>query len=152
MPPPASPASAPAGPAVELQTSDYGVLVATLILPGLALIRLAPARVLPWIGGWIAFASLAAYFLHARDKRRAARGEWRTPEAVLHSWTLIGGWPGAWIAQRRLRHKNAKFRFQLVQGLIVLFFNYVALECLLRGRLMRSAFGALRSLFTAATT
>jgi uncharacterized membrane protein YsdA (DUF1294 family) len=51
---------------------------------------------------------------YARDKSKARREEWRTPELVLHLLDLAGGWPGGLIAQRIFRHKTRKFSFQAI--------------------------------------
>ncbi|MEM7577620.1 MAG: DUF1294 domain-containing protein [Planctomycetota bacterium] len=59
-------------------------------------------------GSWVAFASLVAAALVAWDKRQARRDRWRVPEATLHLWEILGGWPGSLWARRRLRHKTAK--------------------------------------------
>jgi uncharacterized membrane protein YsdA (DUF1294 family) len=53
------------------------------------------------------------------DKRRAQAGGRRVPEKVLHLLAVGGGWPGAWWAQRRLRHKTQKVRFLTVFWLLV---------------------------------
>jgi uncharacterized membrane protein YsdA (DUF1294 family)/cold shock CspA family protein len=58
--------------------------------------------------------SVLAFYLYWRDKFAAQRGAWRTPEAVLHTASLAGGWPGAWLAQRLLRHKSAKQEFRSI--------------------------------------
>jgi uncharacterized membrane protein YsdA (DUF1294 family)/cold shock CspA family protein len=58
--------------------------------------------------------SVLAFYLYWRDKFAAQRHAWRTPEAVLHAASLAGGWPGAWLAQRLLRHKSAKESFRQV--------------------------------------
>jgi uncharacterized membrane protein YsdA (DUF1294 family) len=63
--------------------------------------------------------SLVAVALYAADKRRAARGEWRVSETTLHLVALLGGWPGAWIAQQTLRHKRQKRAFMIVFWIIV---------------------------------
>ena len=50
-----------------------------------------------------------------RSDKVAARSEaQRTPEASLHLMDLLGGWPGALIAQQQFRHKTVKRSFQLV--------------------------------------
>lgn len=119
-------------------------LLLLLAAPALALWRLAPPRLLPWIAGWLALASLVTFVFYAWDKRRAVRGEWRTPEKILHLCALLGGWPGAFLAQRLLRHKNAKVSFQIVFWLVVVVFQYIAIDALLDWRLSRgiaAAFG-----------
>lgn len=56
--------------------------------------------------------SLVAYVLYAWDKVSARGGRWRTQESTLLMAGLLGGWPGALIAQESLRHKTAKAPFQ----------------------------------------
>ena len=64
---------------------------------------------------WAYFATSAATFLaYALDKSAAKRGAWRTSEQTLHLLALIGGWPGALIAQQTLRHKSSKSEFRSV--------------------------------------
>jgi len=75
------------------------------------------------IPGLYLVASLVAYFAYASDKSAARQGQWRTKEDTLHLLGLIGGWPGALLAQKQLRHKNRKSSFQ------VLFWTTVALNC-----------------------
>jgi len=61
------------------------------------------------------------FTVYALDKRAAARGGKRTPEATLHLLELAGGWPGAIAAQRVLRHKNRKLSYQVkFWGIVVL--------------------------------
>jgi len=77
--------------------------------------------------------SLLALFLYWRDKRQARAGGWRTPEKVLHGVELLGGWPGALIAQQVWRHKTRKVSFQLVFWLIVLLHQVFWIDRLLLG-------------------
>lgn len=57
--------------------------------------------------------SCASYLMYALDKEVAGRSRWRrTPESTLHLLDLVGGWPGALIAQHVARHKTAKASFQ----------------------------------------
>ncbi len=64
-------------------------------------------------------ASLVAFAAYGLDKRRARRGGRRIPEATLHALEAVGGWPGALLAGRMLRHKTVKRGFRVVRGLIV---------------------------------
>ncbi|MEQ9668262.1 DUF1294 domain-containing protein [Coleofasciculus sp. G2-EDA-02] len=61
------------------------------------------------------------FLLYAHDKSHARTGEWRIPEKTLHLCELAGGWLGAFIAQRTLRHKSSKNSYQVVFWVIVAF-------------------------------
>ena len=63
---------------------------------------------------WYLGASLFAFIAYAKDKFAARRGRWRTPEGTLHLLGLVGGWPGALIAQETFRHKSRKTSFQVI--------------------------------------
>jgi uncharacterized membrane protein YsdA (DUF1294 family)/cold shock CspA family protein len=52
--------------------------------------------------------SLLALFAYAFDKSAAVANRRRTPEQTLHALGLLGGWPGALLAQQILRHKTSK--------------------------------------------
>jgi uncharacterized membrane protein YsdA (DUF1294 family) len=60
------------------------------------------------------------FLMYAKDKSAAKKGGWRTPESTLHLFSLFGGWPGALIAQQKLRHKSKKQPFRFVFWLTVL--------------------------------
>ena len=64
-------------------------------------------------------ASAFTFLVYAKDKRAARRNRWRTPEGTLHTLALIGGWPGALIAQQVLRHKSRKNAFQLMTWMMI---------------------------------
>ena len=64
-------------------------------------------------------ASLVAFGLYWYDKQQARTGQWRTPENVLHGVELLGGWPGALVAQQVFRHKTRKVSYQVFFWLIV---------------------------------
>ncbi len=71
--------------------------------------------------------SLLTFILYARDKRLAVihagrtfrEGATRIPEATLHLWEFLGGWPGALLAQKTLRHKSNKSPFLAITWLTV---------------------------------
>ena len=58
-------------------------------------------------------ASIITFLVYAVDKSAAKNGQWRTPENTLHLLALAGGWPGALVAQKWLRHKSKKPSFQI---------------------------------------
>jgi uncharacterized membrane protein YsdA (DUF1294 family)/cold shock CspA family protein len=76
---------------------------------------LPPLVLLVYLG-----ASLITYFMYYWDKTAARTDAWRTPESTLHALSLVGGWPGALIAQQTLRHKSRKASFQVVFWLTVI--------------------------------
>ncbi|MBB5639940.1 DUF1294 domain-containing protein [Cryobacterium roopkundense] len=56
-------------------------------------------------------ASVVTFILYAVDKSRAQSGGWRVSENTLLLAGLLGGWPGAIVAQQVLRHKTRKKSF-----------------------------------------
>jgi uncharacterized membrane protein YsdA (DUF1294 family)/cold shock CspA family protein len=52
-------------------------------------------------------------FAYAFDKSAALNARRRTPEQTLHVLELLGGWPGALIAQQLFRHKTNKTSYQV---------------------------------------
>ncbi|HAT40299.1 MAG TPA: DUF1294 domain-containing protein [Rheinheimera sp.] len=71
--------------------------------------------------------SFVSYMAYAQDKRAAQRGQWRIAESTLHLLALLGGWPGALLAQQRLRHKSVKLEFRAMFSLTVMV--HLALVC-----------------------
>lgn len=65
-------------------------------------------------------ASLITYAAYGLDKSAARQGRWRTRESTLHLMALVGGWPGALVAQHTLRHKSRKAEFRVLFWLSVL--------------------------------
>jgi uncharacterized membrane protein YsdA (DUF1294 family)/cold shock CspA family protein len=111
------------------------------VLPrtAIALVFLACVLV-AMLAGFLPFWLAAVYFglsgltylVYSYDKEAAQRDQQRTPEKILQMLALFGGWPGALIAQAKLRHKNRKASFQGVFWVVVVI-NLVALVWLLRG-------------------
>ena len=88
-------------------------VVATLVFPVLwwyMKIGMFPA-ILFW-----AFAGMSSvtFILYGLDKSAAKREVQRTPESRLQFCALLGGWPGALLAQQLFRHKSSKLSFQLI--------------------------------------
>ncbi|MEZ5444450.1 MAG: cold shock and DUF1294 domain-containing protein [Gammaproteobacteria bacterium] len=107
-------------PAPRRETSQFaGVVVVTLfsclVVASVALGKTpVPVLFLYFI------ASCITFVVYAFDKSAAMNNRWRTQEGTLHLLSLIGGWPGALIAQRMFRHKSKKKEFQFVFWLIVI--------------------------------
>ncbi len=78
-----------------------------------------PPHILGWVGVWYLLASLVCFAIYAIDKLAAIAGRRRVSERALITWGLLGGWPGAIVAQHLLRHKTSKTRFLLVFWLSV---------------------------------
>jgi uncharacterized membrane protein YsdA (DUF1294 family)/cold shock CspA family protein len=72
------------------------------------------------IVGMYSLLSILAFLLYAKDKNAAALGNWRTQESTLHTLSVLGGWPGAAIAQSFLRHKSKKLSFRIIYWLTVI--------------------------------
>lgn len=89
-------------PAVSLLAAFFAALFYFV------LVWIAPLMVV----GFYALMSALSFIMYALDKSAARRGTWRTAEATLHLSDLIGGWPGALVAQRLFRHKTRKQPFQ----------------------------------------
>lgn len=89
----------------------WRILIGLFVLS--AQVSVGALSLLPW---WLVGAALASSALtwaaYGLDKRAAQQDQRRTPEATLQLLGLLGGWPGALIAQGQFRHKTAKFSFQ----------------------------------------
>ncbi|QWF17774.1 DUF1294 domain-containing protein [Lysobacter capsici] len=83
------------------------------------------------VGIYIAM-SVVSYLMYRSDKIAAQTEAQRVPEANLHLADLLGGWPGALVAQQRFRHKTAKQSFQMI------FWATVALNLVVAAWLLRS--------------
>ncbi len=57
-------------------------------------------------------ASLVTFGAYGLDKARALASGWRVSESTLLALGLLGGWPGAILAQQVFRHKTKKPRFR----------------------------------------
>jgi uncharacterized membrane protein YsdA (DUF1294 family)/cold shock CspA family protein len=113
-----------------------GWLVLTLLFVGFVGFLVFSGKLPGKVFGLYLVASLVAFVFYAWDKSAAEQGHWRTKESTLHLIALAGGWPGALLAQKVLRHKSRKQSFQVV------FWVTVVLNCAALGWLLTPA-GAL---------
>ncbi|WP_435693514.1 DUF1294 domain-containing protein [Rubritalea sp.] len=126
-------------------------LFCLLVLPLLVANRLALGSDEPttyFLIGLAIFLSinLFTYKAYKDDKQRARAKEWRVSEGTLHFLSLIGGWPAAFLAQRKLRHKCSKLNFQFTYKLTVALYLYLSLDYLLHWSLLRTLLLAVKSL------
>lgn len=86
-----------------------------LAIVGFVIVYLTINAVWPvalWTAGLYFAASLVCFLAYAIDKSAATAGRWRIAESTLLLLGVVGGWPGAIIAQQMLRHKTKKASFR----------------------------------------
>jgi uncharacterized membrane protein YsdA (DUF1294 family)/cold shock CspA family protein len=66
-------------------------------------------------------ANLVVFLYYYQDKISAVKHSWRTPENTLHWLSLLGGWGGAYIAQKLFKHKHKKMSFMFTYKFTVIF-------------------------------
>lgn len=87
------------------------------------------------IGYWYLVISVVTFLIYGKDKLAAKLSWWRTSEATLHLLSLIGGWPGAIVAHRFLKHKSIKKEFRTRFWLTVLINIVILFYLILSGQL-----------------
>lgn len=91
------------------------VVVAFLGMLGLAV---ALGALPLWVPVTYLVMSSLTFAAYASDKLHAERGARRTSESTLHLLELLGGWPGALLAQEVIRHKTSKTSYQIIFWLV----------------------------------
>jgi uncharacterized membrane protein YsdA (DUF1294 family)/cold shock CspA family protein len=116
---------APSSSSASLMLPIIGASVFAVIVTVLAVMGRAPW----WVFPWHLLLSVLTFFLYGWDKVSARGGHRRTRESTLNGLAMLGGWPGAWIAQRAWRHKSRKESF-LAAFWVAVFVNLAALAVL----------------------
>lgn len=70
---------------------------------------------------FVSLMNALSYWLYAQDKEAAQLGNRRIPENTLHLVAFLGGWPAAWLAQEKLRHKTQKQPFRRIYFCTIVF-------------------------------
>lgn len=109
------------------------VLAGLCLLPLLGGLQLLRDSGSIWLLCVYPLLSLISFVQYWSDKQHAQKGRWRTPENTLHITELLGGWPGALVAQQVFRHKTRKLSFQLVFWAIVILHQAFWVDRLLLG-------------------
>ena len=99
---------------------DFGALVFPTIFLGFILACVMQSKLHPVVLLIYVVASCLGFMVYAFDKAAAMQGNWRTQESTLHLVSLLGGWPGAMVAQSMFRHKTKKMSFRAVYWVTVL--------------------------------
>jgi uncharacterized membrane protein YsdA (DUF1294 family)/cold shock CspA family protein len=107
--------------------------------PGYALWQAGGRANASLVFGCAAGMSVISYLLYWLDKLRARHGQWRVSASTLHLVALLGGWPGAFLAQRNFRRKSLGLRFQLLFWLIVTLHQFLATDYLRGWPMVRAA-------------
>ncbi|AKX59157.1 hypothetical protein AKN88_03795 [Thiopseudomonas alkaliphila] len=94
----------------------YG-LAMLLLIAGFALFYWRHATIYPVV--IYLLLSVVSFIQYFVDKQRAVQQRPRIAEKNLHWLELLGGWPGAYLAQQWLRHKTQKTAFLWVFWCIV---------------------------------
>jgi len=108
------------------------LLAALLFWPVAGLTRLPVAWWLPLLQ--MAVLSTLMYQLYVYDKRQARHYAWRVPQTILHLGELAGGWPGAFVAQKRLRHKSSKKSYQSIFWGVILIYQVAGFDMVFDNR------------------
>lgn len=103
------------GGKAEVEPKSQGLLPASLF--AVSFMAAIAALVVAGRVHWLVFvayvtASLLTFCVYAFDKSAAMNRRRRTSEKALHFWSMVGGWPGALIAQHLFHHKSKKESFQ----------------------------------------
>lgn len=111
------PAKGSARPSLDLKSvAHYALAITSLV----AVVILAAIGKMSWIIplAYVAV-SLLLFCIYAFDKSAAMNRRYRTSEATLHWLSLLGGWPGALVAQSLFRHKTNKVSYRVTFFFIV---------------------------------
>jgi len=120
---PSSPPAVAPGPGVGALL--FAAVFLAFVAGAVATVRLPLVVLITYL-----IASCVAYVAYALDKGASLKGQWRTPESTLHLFGLVGGWPGAMLAQRTLRPTTQK------QSFLVMYWATVVLNCAALGWLL----------------
>ncbi len=76
-------------------------------------------KTLSVIAIWMLVCSCGTSVLYFIDKRRAGQNGQRISERTLLTCSALGGWPGAYLTGRKIRHKTQKLSFRIYFALAV---------------------------------
>ncbi|GAA4812881.1 DNA-binding protein [Marinicella pacifica] len=104
---------------IHTKQKNFAAILAVVFSLFLAVIYFSKIIPIHIVGIYVVM-SFLTFLLYAHDKKAAGRDAWRTQESTLHLFSILGGWPGALLAQAFIRHKSKKLSFKIVLWLTVL--------------------------------
>lgn len=107
------------GEVIKIGVFDWLFFIGLMVLPILGTFELYRNDVLWVIPTYFIF-SVIAYWVYRHDKNNAMANERRISENTLHLLEFVGGWVGAYWAQKVFRHKTKKWSYQFIYWLIIL--------------------------------
>lgn len=128
----------PGGARLPVRIGTLSYLAIAAFLP--VYIVAAVAWALPWwVHALYAATSAGCFVAYALDKSAARHGSWRLGERSLLLLGLVGGWPGAIVAQQLFRHKTRKrdFVVEFWASVALNVIAFVVLSSPWTGRLLR---------------
>lgn len=87
----------------------------TVLFASIYLVKYPPIVVLFYI-----LISAITYAVYAFDRSAMYHNDWRVSEWLLHTLSVLGGWPGALMAQALLKFKTLEQPFRMIFWLTVL--------------------------------
>ncbi|MCG2573814.1 DUF1294 domain-containing protein [Acinetobacter sp. ME22] len=102
-------------PQTRAAASSLHPIVIVMVIYALFLLLAVGLKALPsGLLLYIVLINAVCYWQYAHDKKAAQQKQRRVPEQTLHILSLLGGWPAAWFAQQKLRHKTQKQPFRQI--------------------------------------
>lgn len=109
----------------KVEKTDQTALTPMQIFSITYIVILAVLTLLGLLSGmvllFISIINVMTYWFYAQDKEAAQAGNRRVPENTLHILSFLGGWPTAWFAQQKLRHKTQKQPFRKIYFCTIVF-------------------------------
>ncbi|MBI5160818.1 MAG: cold shock and DUF1294 domain-containing protein [Micrococcales bacterium] len=100
----------PGGARLPLRLGTLSYLAIGAFLP-IYIVATVRWNLPPWVHALYVATSVGAFAAYALDKSAAVHGGWRLAERSMLLLGLVGGWPGAIVAQQLFRHKTRKRAF-----------------------------------------
>ena len=74
--------------------------------------------------------NITTFIAYWADKRAAKNKQWRVSERDLHTLEFLGGWLGAYIAQKTFKHKTSKKSY-LKMFKVMIIMEFIAIYIIL---------------------